>query len=1234
MQVLLFWNLREFAGIQDAARFPLDAVLAWTFLAAAPVSLVTGYLFTAATVRFSADTGSSGGRSVALVYGLEAGGGFLGGLAVTGCLLAGAQFSTLILALCGVWFAGVSLFAWKTRARGMLVIGGVATVLVLMVGLAGLPAVIDDARVAALPIPAGFTVLESADTPYQNVTIAQAGESLATFSNGELVGWVPDDSGALNQAAVLNVMAGEAADVLVLGFGAENLVCELVNGPAARVTYVGVDADLMDVVRRHLPEHTARCLEHPTVTVVYDDARRFLAQSKEQGQWELVVLSVGEPRTARAARFYTKEFFQLIRYRLAPEGVFSLDITVTENVLLESAFAYAAVVHATLAVSFEKVAFTAGEKMFFFAGGNDARVTSQPAELEARWGPLAQHYPDFDRNYFHTLFETGRIEARGQAFAQSPPSFVATDARPAVYLLNLFSANRDSLLRGLFDRLKHGAAPAFALLLGCLLVTALLALGSTKPGGGYLSAGLLIFAAGFAGMVGQLVVVLGYQVRFGSIFAEFGLLNASFMLGLFCGATLAAQLVSKRVTNAGEGQRWRPVLAPAALVVICLLAALFLGVGMVGPVARCLFFVAPLLLGLAVGACLATGCSELELAGATTGTAALYVEGLDHLGAVAGSVLGGLLLLPMLGMPATLLLAGAAAGVAVVPRILQALGVIGNGRQREGLVPHPGLRNVLVFSLLFAGTSAALLGKSKESAPAAESFQSSVEVADESTSPDEVKVHSSAKVRPDAVGYGGPLEVLVAIDPEGRVVKTRLGRHNETPEYVYDIDQWMAGIEGKTAVGLTYGNSDDPNGVDAYTGATVTGLVVVDLVRAVGESLRLGKSEGSHDAAVSEDSAKESARTRPIVPQRPRFPRSWTWVYLLLLVAAGTGLYFHGGWRLRTAHLVVLAATAGLAWNHQLAFDTLVSVLSGTPPSWSNLAPWVMLVGLVACAAFAGAVFCGYLCPFGALTELLSQVGLKWRVGQRLDRLLRNVKYGLAVLCLAAVVIFGARHLLAFDPLLFSFKLHWDLAGGLILLVITVGSLLWYRPWCRYLCPLGAVATVGESHAVLGRFAPLRRADNCHLGVRVGGDWDCIRCNRCVARPLPEPRRQPAFSGVLLICLLLVLGGLGTWRVVRSADRTRGRVPAAPAAVPAPTRPQPDSRPEPAGVSAAAAADAPATPDSPPPPAGPAGPRLQRKDNKQYQFQRKVDLQLIQQQIDDGQLSDREADFYLPVPDP
>lgn len=164
--------------------------------------------------------------------------------------------------------------------------------------------------------------------------------------------------------------------------------------------------------------------------------------------------------------------------------------------------------------------------------------------------------------------------------------------------------------------------------------------------------------------------------------------------------------------------------------------------------------------------------------------------------------------------------------------------------------------------------------------------------------------------------------------------------------------------------------------------------------------------------------------------------------------------------------------------------------------------------------------FCGWLCPFGALQELLSQLARllkvpQLRLGARTDARLKLVKYAVlaGVLVTAAFSVPWTDRLVEVEPFKTSITLlfvrAWPFvawAVGLLLLSTVV-----YKGFCRYLCPLGA------GMALLGRFRLLdwlpRRAEcgkpcqrcqhDCrYQAIEKTGEIDyseCFQCLDCVA---------------------------------------------------------------------------------------------------------------------------------------
>lgn len=164
-------------------------------------------------------------------------------------------------------------------------------------------------------------------------------------------------------------------------------------------------------------------------------------------------------------------------------------------------------------------------------------------------------------------------------------------------------------------------------------------------------------------------------------------------------------------------------------------------------------------------------------------------------------------------------------------------------------------------------------------------------------------------------------------------------------------------------------------------------------------------------------------------------------------------------------------------------------------------------------------VFCGWLCPFGALQEMVSWLGQKLglrqiRVPEHWHRQLILLKYPI-LLGLVGTAFYSltlAEQLAEVEPFKTSITLYFTRYWPFVAyaLVLLAAGLFIHKFYCRYLCPLGA------GLAVLGRFrifSWLERVKRCgqpcqHCknecginAIRKDGriDYDeCIQCLECV----------------------------------------------------------------------------------------------------------------------------------------
>jgi NosR/NirI family transcriptional regulator, nitrous oxide reductase regulator len=132
-----------------------------------------------------------------------------------------------------------------------------------------------------------------------------------------------------------------------------------------------------------------------------------------------------------------------------------------------------------------------------------------------------------------------------------------------------------------------------------------------------------------------------------------------------------------------------------------------------------------------------------------------------------------------------------------------------------------------------------------------------------------------------------------------------------------------------------------------------------------------------------------------------------------------------------------------------------------------SLTLWIFVLGSL--FVWGRGTFCGWLCPFGALQELLSKLlaltGFKgWRLHTRVDARLKWIKYAVLVAVLGCSVFMPQLSSTAaeVEPFKTSISLYfvrsWPYVAWAVACLFF--SVLIYRGYCRYLCPLGAALAI------------------------------------------------------------------------------------------------------------------------------------------------------------------------------
>ena len=277
--------------------------------------------------------------------------------------------------------------------------------------------------------------------------------------------------------------------------------------------------------------------------------------------------------------------------------------------------------------------------------------------------------------------------------------------------------------------------------------------------------------------------------------------------------------------------------------------------------------------------------------------------------------------------------------------------------------------------------------------------------------------------------------------------------------------------------------------------------------------------------------------------------------------------------------ILSLALIPGLFEEEFAAVGNIVSCIYKGNISWESVkySVW-MLVATVPATVLVGRFFCGFFCSFGAVQDLLWLGSHRLRAlfpGKRnlkkADRIFRFAKYAVffyfiifiwsgvtAVKTAGPWQVFGQYvsfgHWPGLKPLLS--------VGGILLLVIFIGSLFVQRFFCRYFCPMGAIYSLISQASFLKIDKPRDGCGKCHLCTskcpmgmdltkkdRIAGG-ECISCQKCVSWcPKGNARfrsRYGVLIGVGVTCItimvsqLFIEGNLAREKTADSVKKTAG----------------------------------------------------------------------------------------------
>ena len=346
----------------------------------------------------------------------------------------------------------------------------------------------------------------------------------------------------------------------------------------------------------------------PNLNVIHQDGRAFLAQSNKI--YDAIIVSLSEPDTFQINRFFTDRFFALAKRHLAAHGILSFSMQGFDNYLAEPQRQKLSSLYNTVKADFDHVLLLPGEKIIFMCSSAPID-TDIPARLKHKGIQTS-----YISAYFYGNMTTERIEHLNALLDPTT------------------GKNRDDfplLMRLMFSQwfAKFDTSPAgFIIVLAVLSAIYLLRITREE---------YVLFSTGCMVMGSEVLVIFAFQIFFGYIYLQIGLIVTIFLAGLLPGAWFGHRL----------RRREKQVLALADAFLIVLLGLLILAIKFGADRLPAAFF-----LGFGFAVSLACGFQfpvALHLRGGDA-PAVTQIFSADLMGAAGGTLVTNVVLIPYCGI--------------------------------------------------------------------------------------------------------------------------------------------------------------------------------------------------------------------------------------------------------------------------------------------------------------------------------------------------------------------------------------------------------------------------------------------------------------------------------------------------------------------------------------------------------------------------------------------------------
>lgn len=500
----------------------ISQILIGTSFLLAPFCLLSGWLFSAISNYLSHSLNEN---AIGLTYRLETLGGIVAGILcsmVLVFLFEPFQNLAIILLLNSIILFLASrkeIFGVRKNFKPYL---AVAFIIVFATLVSNLD------KIAMHFLFPGQEIVSFKDTPYGKLVVTEKDGQLNFFENNTLLFTTNNiivSEETVHYALLQRPVCG---NVLLVGGGMSGVAAECLKYPIKRLDYADINRRILKLgeLFHRLPADKRFNIHIGDTRLLANKMsleKNSLNANSLSGQknydslsYDAIILDLPEPSTLQINRFYTLEFFNILKTLLTKNGLVTLSLMSTTDYMGSDALKVQSTMYQTLKPVFKNVLVIPGEKNYFLA--SDGALTAEVSKLGAKRGISTEYVNEY---YLDDVSLKERSEKIMKRISVEAP------------------LNRDFEPVACYRQLNYwlsypGNAGIYAIIIPVIL---LLIVAGIRSGG----ITVALFSAGFISFSLEIILILTFQVMYGYVYLMTGIYITLFMTGLASGVFLAGK---------------------------------------------------------------------------------------------------------------------------------------------------------------------------------------------------------------------------------------------------------------------------------------------------------------------------------------------------------------------------------------------------------------------------------------------------------------------------------------------------------------------------------------------------------------------------------------------------------------------------------------------------------------------------------------------------------------------